>query len=155
MNNPELYQECNIIQKTDALSSLKKYAPILKWKKYNNKIVDLGCGDGSVTNILKEFLPTDYQLLGCDISESMVMFASDHHSNERTTFTLLDIAGDLPRGMTGYFDHVFSFYALNWVEDQKLVLIFVLMSIFRSSCSIYNYCFIKLSRTLKIYKCFD
>ncbi|CAB3223288.1 unnamed protein product [Arctia plantaginis] len=119
MNNPELYQECNIIQKTDALSSLKKYASKLKWKKNNNKVVDLGCGDGSVTNILMEFLPTDYQLLGCDISENMVMYASNHHRNERTSFTLLDISGHLPKRMRGYFDHVFSFYALNWVADQK------------------------------------
>ncbi|CAB3223287.1 unnamed protein product [Arctia plantaginis] len=119
MYDPELYHQCNDIPKRDALLCLEKHAPALKWKMNNNRIIDLGCGDGSVTNILKNFLPTDYKLLGCDISKNMVLFASKYNSNEQTSFTVLDIAGDLPEDMKGNFDYVFSFYALNWIADQK------------------------------------
>lgn len=123
MHDPELYQQSNDIPKRDALLCLEKHASALKWKTNNNRIIDLGCGDGSVTNILKNFLPNEYKLLGCDISENMVLFASKNNSDERTSFTTLDIAGDLPEEMKDNFDYVFSFYTLNWITDQKLVFI--------------------------------
>ncbi|CAB3223296.1 unnamed protein product [Arctia plantaginis] len=119
MNNANLYQQSNSIQKRDALACLEKHAPKMKWKNNNNRIIDIGCGDGTVTNMLKKYIPTDFKLLGSDTSESMVDYANKHHCNEQTSFTVLDIAGDLPEGMKGNFDHVFSFYVLHWVIDQK------------------------------------
>ncbi|CAB3223289.1 unnamed protein product [Arctia plantaginis] len=119
MEKPELYEECNYIHKRDVSEYLEKFKPKMKWRENNNRILDIGCGDGSVTNILKTFIPTDFKLVGCDISNNMVMYASHHHSNDQTSFTVLDIAGDLPEDIKGNFDHVFSFYALNWVIDQK------------------------------------
>nr|ANI21405.1 juvenile hormone acid methyltransferase [Helicoverpa armigera] len=119
MNNAVLYEKSNSLQKRDAIMCLEEYASKIKWKKSNNNILDIGCGDGSVTNMLKKYIPTEYKLLGCDISEKMVNFANDHHCNEQTSFTVLDIEGDLPEGMKGNFDHVFSFYALHWVNNQE------------------------------------
>ncbi|KAJ8721406.1 hypothetical protein PYW07_002181 [Mythimna separata] len=119
MNNAVLYEKCNSLQKRDALLCLEENASKMKWKKNNNNILDIGCGDGSVTNMLKKYIPTDFKLLGCDISEKMVNFANNHHCNEQTSFTVLDIEGDLPEGMKGKFDHVFSFYALHWIINQK------------------------------------
>ncbi|KAJ8730693.1 hypothetical protein PYW08_002106 [Mythimna loreyi] len=119
MNNAVLYEKCNSLQKRDALLCLEEYSSKLKWKKNNNNILDIGCGDGSVTNMLKKYIPTDFKLLGCDISEKMVNFANDHHCNEQTSFTVLDIESDLPEGMKGKFDHVFSFYALHWIINQE------------------------------------
>lgn len=91
----------------------------MKWKNNNNRIIDIGCGDGTVTNMLKKYIPADFKLLGSDTSESMVNYANKHHCNEQTSFTVLDIAGELPEGMKGNFDHVFSFYVLHWVIDQR------------------------------------
>lgn len=119
MNNAVLYEKCNSLQKRDALLCLEEYASKMRWKTSKNNILDIGCGDGSVTNMLKKYIPTDFKLLGCDISEKMVNFANDHHCNEQTSFTVLDIEGDLPEGMKGKFDHVFSFYALHWIIDQE------------------------------------
>ncbi|CAH0581407.1 unnamed protein product [Chrysodeixis includens] len=119
MNNAELYQKSNNLQKRDAIKFLEEFAPKLNWKKSNNRILDIGCGDGSVTNMLKQYIPVDFKLLGCDISEKMVNYANDHHCNEQTSFTVLDIEGDLPEGMKGNFDHVFSFYALHWIINQE------------------------------------
>lgn len=119
MHNAYLYQQSNNIQKRDAVACLEKYATKIKWKKSNNRIIDIGCGDGSVTNMLKKYLPNDFTLLGSDVSENMVNFANKHHCNEKTSFTVLDIVGDLPEGMKGNFDHVFSFYTLHWILDQE------------------------------------
>lgn len=119
MHNADLYQQSNSVQKRDALACLDKHASKIKWKKGNNRIIDIGCGDGSVTNMLKKYLPSDFKLLGCDVSESMVNYANEHHCNEQTSFTVLDIGGDMPEGMKGNFDNVFSFYTLHWIVDQQ------------------------------------
>ncbi|CAH1646563.1 unnamed protein product [Spodoptera littoralis] len=121
MNNPALFEQTNFISKRDALNFLDDISPKLKWKKSISNVLDIGCGDGSVTSMLKKYIPTDFKLLGCDISENMVNFANDHHCNEQTSFTVLDIAGDIPEGMKGKFDHVFSSYALHWVLDQERI----------------------------------
>lgn len=119
MNNAALYEKANSMQKRDALNFLEDISPKLKWKKSISNILDIGCGDGCVTSMLKKYIPTDFKLLGCDISEKMVNYANDHHCNEQTSFTVLDIAGDIPEGMKGKLDHVFSFYALHWILDQE------------------------------------
>ncbi|XP_022814341.1 juvenile hormone acid O-methyltransferase-like isoform X2 [Spodoptera litura] len=121
MNNPALFEQNNFISKRDALNLLNDIYPKLKWKKSISNVLDIGCGDGSVTSMLKKYIPTDFKLLGCDISEKMVNFANDHHSNEQTSFTVLDIAGDIPEDMKEQFDHVFSSYALHWILDQERV----------------------------------
>ncbi|CAH1646564.1 unnamed protein product [Spodoptera littoralis] len=121
MNNPALFEQTNFISKRDALNFLDDISPKLKWKKSISNVLDIGCGDGCVTSMLKKYIPTDFKLLGCDISEKMVNFANEHHSNEQTSFTVLDIAGDIPEDMKGKFDHVFSSYALHWVSDQERV----------------------------------
>ncbi|XP_022814338.1 juvenile hormone acid O-methyltransferase-like [Spodoptera litura] len=119
MNNPALFEQTNFVSKRDALNFLDDISPKLKWKKSISNVLDIGSGDGSVTSMLKKYIPTDFKLLGSDISEKMVNFANDHHSNEQTSFTVLDIAGNIPEDMKGKFDHVFSSYALHWVSDQE------------------------------------
>ncbi|XP_022815060.1 juvenile hormone acid O-methyltransferase-like [Spodoptera litura] len=121
MNNPALYEQANSMPKRDVLNILDDISPKLKWKKNISNILDIGSGDGGVTSMLKKYIPTNFKLLGCDISEKMVNFANDHHCNEQTSFTVLDIAGNIPEDMKGKFDHVFSFYALHWVFDQERV----------------------------------
>lgn len=121
MDNAELYQKSNTLQKRDALDALEEYAAKIKWKTNGEKIVDIGCGDGSVTTeILKNYMPIHYKkLVGCDISEKMVHFANENYGNERTSFIVLDIEKYLPEHLRVQFDHVFSFYALHWIKRQK------------------------------------
>ncbi|KAL4716356.1 hypothetical protein ACJJTC_006718 [Scirpophaga incertulas] len=121
MNNPKLYQEYNFATKRDAFDFLTEYADKIKWKKKGAKIIDIGCGDGSVTaTVLKNFIPDNFeQLLGSDINETMVNFANECHMDDKTKFSVLDIASDLPEDMKRQFDHVFSFYALHWIKKKK------------------------------------
>ncbi|CAH2108431.1 unnamed protein product [Euphydryas editha] len=121
MNDAELYRNSNILQKRDALQCLEEYGKKIKWKKGGVTVIDIGCGDGSVTtSVLKNFVPNNCnRLIGCDISENMVQFANEHHASEHTSFMVLDIEGDLPKELRRNFDHAFSFYALHWIKHQE------------------------------------
>ncbi|XP_045447375.1 juvenile hormone acid O-methyltransferase-like [Melitaea cinxia] len=122
MNNAELYQRSNILQKRDALECLEEYGKRIKWKNGRIKILDIGCGDGSVTvDILKKFIPNNCEkLIGCDISENMIQFANEHHASDHTSFMVLDIEEDMPSELRESFDNVFSFYTLQWVKHQEV-----------------------------------
>ncbi|XP_075974611.1 juvenile hormone acid O-methyltransferase-like [Anticarsia gemmatalis] len=122
MNNPELYNASNEMQRQTTLQCLIEYGKNIKWKKNEDTAIDLGCGDGSVTAVVKKYTPTKYKkFVGCDINETMVKFANKRYAGEDITFTVLDIGGDLPEGFVGSFDHVFSFYAVQWVKNQEKV----------------------------------
>ncbi|XP_072939000.1 juvenile hormone acid O-methyltransferase [Epargyreus clarus] len=121
MNDAELYQSSNALQKRDACQCLEEFAATIKWKNSGDRIIDIGCGDGSVTtNILKKYLPHNYkEIVGCDISEEMVRFANEKHSNFDTKFIVLDIEGKLPEALRRSFDHAVSFYTLHWIKHQE------------------------------------
>lgn len=119
-DNAELYHKNNRMQRRDALQCLENYSGRMKWKKSGDKIIDIGCGDGSVLNLTKNFIPMEYEeILGCDISEKMIHFANLNNKDHRTKFMVLDIEGKLPEALREKFDHAFSFYALHWIKDQE------------------------------------
>ncbi|XP_041970658.1 juvenile hormone acid O-methyltransferase-like [Aricia agestis] len=120
MNNPKEYAANRRRQERDNMQCLRENVHKIKWKG-RDRIIDIGSGDGGFTAmILKVFLPDDYEeLVGVDRSSEMVMYAKTLYSDERVSFEVLDIREDLPQQLVGYFDHVFSFYTLHWVSDQK------------------------------------
>ncbi|XP_045447495.1 juvenile hormone acid O-methyltransferase-like [Melitaea cinxia] len=122
MNNAELYHRNNTIQKRDVLQCLEEYGKRIKWKNGRITVIDIGCGDGTVTtSILKENIPNSIErLVGCDISKNMVQFANEQYANDHISFMVLDIEGDLPNELRGNFDYAFSFFALNWIQNQEV-----------------------------------
>lgn len=120
MNNAELYEKNNTLQKRDALQCLQEYGKKIKWKNLD-AIIDIGCGDGGVTtDVLKRFIPSNFKkVIGVDISEKMVQFANKHHGDERTIFRVMDIENILSKHLRRTFDHAFSFYTLHWIRDQE------------------------------------
>ncbi|XP_049868223.1 juvenile hormone acid O-methyltransferase-like isoform X1 [Pectinophora gossypiella] len=120
MDNVELYHYSNKVQKRDAFRCLEEFGKKIKWRNFD-KVLDIGCGDGGVTTgILKKFIPDNFKhLVGCDISHRMVEFANRHYGDERTSFMVMDIEGQIPRDLRGAFDHTFSFYTLHWIVDQE------------------------------------
>ncbi|XP_037870557.1 juvenile hormone acid O-methyltransferase-like isoform X1 [Bombyx mori] len=119
-DDAEFYENSNSIQRQDAADTLNEYSSRLNWKETGESILDIGCGDGSVTDILRSYLPKSRKtLLACDISERMVKHAEGRYGNNTTAFTVLNIEGDIPDELKGKFDHVFSFYALHWIQNQE------------------------------------
>ncbi|XP_047513731.1 juvenile hormone acid O-methyltransferase-like isoform X1 [Pieris napi] len=119
MFNVKLYNKSNGLQKTSALLILEEYMNIINWK-IDSMILDIGCGDGSLTSkIFKELIPTCKTMTGSDISEDMIRFAKEHYASERIDFTTLNIEGELPDQLRNRFHHAISFFALNWCHRKE------------------------------------
>uniref|UniRef100_A0A069DR98 Putative farnesoic acid o-methyltransferase n=1 Tax=Panstrongylus megistus TaxID=65343 RepID=A0A069DR98_9HEMI len=121
MNDPELYTSANYLQKRDARTVLERMKDELPWNNGEN-ILDVGCGPGDITtSLLIHYLPQDANIVGCDISEAMVMYAQKKYGNEQFSFKQLDISNPniWMNWEEGVFDKIFSFHCLHWVADQR------------------------------------
>ncbi len=83
----------------------------------NERILDLGCGDGAITALLAEAVP-DGSVLGIDASQGMIA-ATDANERSNLEFALLDIN---EMDFVGEFDVVFSNATLHWVKNHPQML---------------------------------
>ena len=79
-----------------------------------NKIVDIGCGPGNSTEIIKTIFPNS-DILGIDNSQNMIYRAQKEHPE--LTFQLCDM-NNLHYG----YDMFFSNACLQWVPNHTLLL---------------------------------
>lgn len=82
------------------------------------EVIDLGCGPGNSTRVLKKRFPDAY-VIGADNSENMIEKA--RKDNPDIDFAIMDIMGDLSE-MRGKFDVVFSNACLQWLPDHAKLL---------------------------------
>lgn len=80
----------------------------------NEKILDLGCGDGKLTEHLSTLVPNGY-VLGIDASQGMIDIAKQKEKNN-LKFKLLDIN---KLGLPDKFDVVFSNATLHWIKNHN------------------------------------
>lgn len=85
--------------------------------KGNERVLDLGCGDGVLSAQIAELLP-DGQVVGIDASLSMIEAALPK-AKENLQFLLKDI-NDID--FDTEFDVVFSNAALHWVKNHRKLL---------------------------------
>jgi len=99
---------------------LQKFTPKMKWTN-QHKIIDIGCGPGDVThNFLLPLIPTDGELVGVDICKSMIDIANNKYADSRSRYEVMDATkSEITEKYTSYFDSAFSFYCMNWFQDQK------------------------------------
>ena len=87
----------------------------------DERLLDIGCGDGKVTSEIARRLPQG-SVLGLDISQEMVEFAIESYPPELNG-NLRFMFGDACRlEFDAEFDIVFSSAALHWVKDHPPVL---------------------------------
>ena len=84
----------------------------------DERILDLGCGDGALTVEMAKLVPDGF-VLGIDASESMIETARKDHAGANVRFELLDI-NDMDFELE--FDLVFSNATLHWVMDHSRLL---------------------------------
>jgi len=105
---------------------LSEYIKSMTWKT-GDRVLDLGCGPGSVTRqVLLPRLPADFGLLiGADLSADMVQYATDKYKHSKLKFTQFDLAKDIENTsqlQPSFFDKIFSFFCLHWIPDQRKAL---------------------------------
>lgn len=81
----------------------------------DDSILDIGCGDGKITNLLSNL--TSSTVTGIDFSEDMIRLAKV--SYEKPIFTKMDAQ---KMNFIDEFDIVFSNAALHWIEKHETVL---------------------------------
>jgi trans-aconitate 2-methyltransferase len=85
--------------------------------KGNERILDLGCGDGALTAQLADLVPKG-SVLGVDSSPSMIKAAAVN-KRENLSFMLKDIN---LLDFSNEFDLVFSNAVLHWIKDHDRLL---------------------------------
>lgn len=83
----------------------------------DERILDLGCGDGRLTAQLAELVP-EGSVLGIDASCGMIEVAQKHHKGN-LSFLLVDINS---LDFKDEFDLVFSNATVHWVKDHNALL---------------------------------
>lgn len=86
--------------------------------KGNERILDLGCGDGGITTQLAGLVPNGLTV-GIDASQSMIESAQKSYNAENMRFDLMDIN---TIDFEDEFDVVFSNATLHWVKDHMRLL---------------------------------
>lgn len=86
----------------------------------DGKILDVGAADGVFTKIIKD-KATPYEIIGIDVLQSSVDWASNHWRNEKNMKFQLGNAHDLPF-RTRTFDAVYILEVMEHVRDPHLVL---------------------------------
>ena len=111
--NPEQYEKF-IKDRTRPAIDLANRLEVREAKR----ILDLGCGTGNSTRILKNWF-TDAMVIGADNSGEMLAKAKITHPD--IEFMSLDAGGDLSE-VRGNFDIVFSNACIQWIPNHEILL---------------------------------
>jgi juvenile hormone acid methyltransferase len=130
MNNPVLYSKVNDLQRNVAENLLKERLDLFEWTHDgSDSLLDIGCGSGDVTvDFLLPLLPKNSKtLIGVDKSQEMVQYCKEKYKNDVLRFYELDVEkklfGEINVDLKPEsFNYVTSFFTLQFIRNQKLVL---------------------------------
>jgi trans-aconitate 2-methyltransferase len=114
--NPELYASNSLAQKNWGLELLQKLS-----LKGDEKVLDIGCGDGKLSAEIASRLPKG-SVLGIDMSEDMVKFAREHYPGKQFQNLTFRQADAKALSFESEFDIIFSNAALHWITEHAPML---------------------------------
>lgn len=121
-----LYHKADQVTRHFAVKALKEFADVLQWRPDGrDSVLDAGCGPGDITaDILLPFLPKTFErVVGVDLCEKMISYARHNHNHPRLFFEVMNLDVELTKEIfidEEPFDHIFSFFCLMWIRNQKL-----------------------------------
>lgn len=123
-DDPVLYSNSNNYQTTNARKILNEFAWKLNWREDGrDSVLDVGCGSGNVTmELVLPILPSNFHsLIACDLSDKMIEYAQQKYRHPKVEFGKFDITDDVDEFLKKYgpFDHIVSFFCLNWIQNQR------------------------------------
>jgi len=89
--------------------------------KGNERVLDIGCGDGKITAGIAQLLP-EGSVLGIDNSKEMIRFAKENFPLEQFTNLTFEVEDTRTLSYNNESDVFFSNAALHWVIDHLPVL---------------------------------
>lgn len=87
----------------------------------NEKVLDIGCGDGTITAEIARRVPNG-SVLGIDKSEDRIRFAKDHFPAEKFPNLAFEVGDIRDLSFDGTFDVIFSNAVLHWIRDHGPLL---------------------------------
>lgn len=114
--DPRLYSSNSSAQKDWGLTLLAKIE-----LKGNERLLDIGCGDGKLSAEIAKNLP-EGSVLGIDLSEAMITFARNHYPPEKFPNLAFMQIGASELTFESEFDIVFSNAAFHWMKDLEHIL---------------------------------
>lgn len=122
MSFAKLYAQTSSVPRNDAIRYLNRFSNLLKWKPYKENVLDVGCGDGSVTKeILYPLLENHLdRIYAVDVSAGMIEHAKANNNMDEIEYSIMDMGSDdgIDK-VKSKFDHIFSFYCTHWIVDQR------------------------------------
>ncbi|CAH1802001.1 unnamed protein product [Owenia fusiformis] len=117
--NPALYAEvATPIQKVNTDALLKE----LCWSYLDDVILDIGCNNGDVTNMLLSKSDQIQHITACDILGPCIEYAKKENDNPKVTYLEMDVSKEWTTSWENKYDKVFSNECLNMILDQETVL---------------------------------
>jgi trans-aconitate 2-methyltransferase len=107
------YDEVSSLQKWLADRSLAQLT-----LRGDERVLDVGCGDGKITAEIADRLPTG-SILGIDRSHDMIDYARKHNPRANLDFA---VCGACEMAFPAEFDLAVSFNTLHWVHEQEAAL---------------------------------
>ncbi|XP_078620509.1 juvenile hormone acid O-methyltransferase-like [Branchiostoma floridae x Branchiostoma japonicum] len=116
MDNAEQYASNRGEQQNVAMDLMNKY---VQWQE-GDLVLDVGCGTGEVTKFMAKQTGVK-AVVGFDLSENFIRFATEHNSTENTSFCVADVSN--PAAMRpewkGFFTKATCFTMLHWIQDKR------------------------------------
>ncbi|KAF5290678.1 hypothetical protein FQR65_LT01968 [Abscondita terminalis] len=122
MNKPDLYLKHKELGKGGCQKMLEKHYNLFKQNhKEPVTMIDIGCGPGHIVHdvLMPLFKMPVRKIIGCDVTSKMIDFANATYGSETFSFKVVDLGREVPEEFVNYFDFVFSFWALQWIQDQR------------------------------------
>jgi trans-aconitate methyltransferase len=110
--DPKIYSDNSHFQYEEAIQLIDQHV-----FKGNEKVLDIGCGDGKITDYITTKVPHGLAV-GIDSSSEMILHAQQNYKRRNLSFSELS-AEDMVYHEE--FDMVFSSFCLHWIADKEKI----------------------------------